>query len=115
MGRCSILGAISSNVQRQPPEEKISSPFFGGGVDKSPHFLTVTDSRPLQPSLFFFPTYMNDRTRISPVEIYISVAVTFSVRPHLFELFYIPRFFIINISRGQTGKIPARDERHFPD
>lgn len=55
MGWCSILGAISApNVERQPPGEKISSPFLGGGVDKSPRFLTVTDSRPLEPSLFFF-------------------------------------------------------------
>lgn len=113
MGWCSIL-AGDIGVERQPPEEErdFFSLLVGGGVDKSPHFLTVTDSRPLEPSLFFSlslsPTYMNDRTRISPVEIYISVAATFFVRPHLFELFYIPRFFIINISCGQTGKIPSQ-------
>lgn len=107
---------IGGRYRRRTTASRGGEDFFsllvGGGVDKSPHFLTVTDSRPLEPSLFFSlslsPTYMNDRTRISPVEIYISVAATFFVRPHLFELFYIPRFFIINISCGQTGKIPSQ-------
>lgn len=54
MGWCSIL-AGDIGVERQPPEEErdFFSLLVGGGVDKSPHFLTVTDSRPLEPSLFF--------------------------------------------------------------
>ena len=54
MGWCSIL-AGDIGVERQPPEEErdFFSLLVGGGVDKSPHFLTVTDSRPLELSLFF--------------------------------------------------------------
>lgn len=102
---------ISINVKRQPTERRFLFPLLWTGINKSPHFLTVTDSRPLE--RHFFPTYMNDRTRISPPE-YI-VAGPFLVRAHLFELFYILRFFIINISRDQTAASTCTENRIVRD
>lgn len=56
--------SVSANVEQQPPE-KIPSLLSATSTNLA-HFLTVTDSRPLE--RHFFPTYMNDRSRISPLE-----------------------------------------------
>ena len=48
---------IGGRYRRRTTASRGGEDFFsllvGGGVDKSPHFLTVTDSRPLELSLFF--------------------------------------------------------------
>lgn len=114
------------SVERQPPGERSSSSPFFLTVDKSVHFLTVTDSRPLEPSLSFFffsppHAYMNDPDADKPGRnIYIGGSA--SVLDRICLNYFISRDFLLSISRSGHTSARKSDRRRantrdkpFPD